>query len=70
MSARIGAANLEAAVNELAVHWQTTRGYWRDEKALDFERTYLAKLPQVVVRAKSIMEEMDQLLRKVRHDCE
>jgi len=64
MSARVGAANLEEAVKELAARWQHTRNYWRDEKALDFERTYLEKLPQVVVRAKSIMEEMDQLLRK------
>ena len=70
MSARVGAANLEEAVKELATRWQHTRNFWRDEKALDFERTYLEKLPQVVVRAKSIMEEMDQLLRKVRHDCE
>lgn len=70
MSARVGASNLEEAVKELAARWQTARTYWRDQKALEFEQTYLEKLPQVVIRAKSIMEEMDQLLRKVRHDCE
>lgn len=70
MSARVGASNLEEAVRELAANWQQTRNYWRDQKALEFERTYLEKLPHTITRAKQIMEEMDILLRKVRHDCE
>ena len=70
MSARVGATNLDEAVRELALHWQHTRNYWRDQNALEFERTYLEKLPQMVVRAKSIMEEMDLVLRKARNDCE
>ncbi len=70
MSARVGATNLDEAVRELALHWQNTRNYWRDAKALEFERQYLEKLPQTVMRAKSIMEEMDLVLRKVRQDCE
>ena len=70
MSARVGASNLEEAVRELARHWQQTRTYWRDQKAAEFEKTYLEKLPHAVTRAKQIMEEMDILLRKVRKDCE
>lgn len=70
MSARVGATNLDEAVRELALHWQNTRNYWRDAKAVEFERQYLEKLPQTVMRAKSIMEEMDLVLRKVRQDCE
>lgn len=70
MSARVGATNLEEAVRELARHWQHTRNYWRDQKALEFERTYLEKLPHSITRAKQIMEEMDLLLRKVKQDCE
>jgi hypothetical protein len=70
MSARVGAANLEEAVRELSRSWQETRNYWRDQKALEFERAYLEKLPHAIVHAKQIMEEMDLLLRKVRHDCE
>lgn len=70
MSARVGATNLEEAVRELARHWQHTRNYWRDQKALEFEHTYLEKLPHSITRAKQIMEEMDLLLRKVKQDCE
>ena len=70
MSARVGATNLDESVRELSLQWQQTRTYWRDQKALEFERTYLEKLPQMVVRAKSIMEEMDLVLRKARHGCE
>ena len=70
MSARVGATNLEEAVRELARHWQQTRQYWRDQKAMEFEKTYLEKLPNAIVRAKQIMEEMDLLLRRVKKDCE
>lgn len=70
MSARVGATNLDEAVRELSLHWERTRNYWRDAKAAEFEHTYLEKLPHAVLRAKSIMEEMDLVLRKVRQDCE
>ncbi len=70
MSARVGATNLEEAVKELSLKWDRTRQYWRDAKAIEFERTYLEKLPQVLMRAKTIIEEADLLLRKIRSDCE
>lgn len=70
MSARVGASNLEEAVKELSLHWDRTRNSWRDAKAIEFERTYLEKLPHIVMRAKTIMEEADLLLRKIRTDCE
>ena len=37
---------------------------------MEFERKYLEKLPTDVAQAASVMEEMDNLLRKVRNDCE
>jgi hypothetical protein len=70
MSVRVGATNLDDAVKELNIRWQQTRASWRDQKAMEFERTYLEKLPNVVQRAKTIMEELDLVLRRVHSDCE
>jgi hypothetical protein len=70
MSARVGATNLDEAVKELSRHWDRTRSSWRDAKAHEFQRTYLDKLPQVLMRAKTIMEETDTVLRRIHKDCE
>ncbi len=70
MSARVGASNLEESVKELARNWEQTRQSWRDAKALEFQRTYLDKLPGIVSNARAIMEQTDLVLRKVRSDCE
>jgi hypothetical protein len=70
MSTRVGASNLSQAVKEFHTAWLDTKMSWRDLKAAEFERNYLEKLPTDVAQAASVMEEMDNLLRKVRNDCE
>ena len=70
MSTRVSASNLAQAVKDFSIAWQETKNSWRDLKAMEFERNYLEKLPTDVAQAASVMEEMDNLLRKVRSDCE
>ena len=67
---RASASNLVQAAKELKMEWAQTRESWRDLKAQEFERTYLADLPHHLARAASVIEELDVLLRKVRIDCE
>lgn len=70
MSTKGSEANLLQALKDLSIDWQETKSFWRDIKSQEFERTYLEKLPGHVAKAKTAMEEIDALLRKVRSDCE
>jgi len=70
MSVKVSASILSQAVQDLMVSWDNTRAAWRDAKSLEFERTYLEKLPDHISRANSMIEELDMLLRKVKTDCE
>ena len=66
----VSASNLNQAFKDLHLSWQATRSYWRDIKSQEFEHKYLKELPAQIAQVKTVMEEMDLLLRKVRNDCE
>jgi len=59
-----------AVTRELSAQWQQTKEYWRDAKAQEFERQYVQELLAGVDRAVTVMEQLDQLVAKIRHDCE
>jgi len=70
MSTRANAAALTQAYKDLAVAWQDTQAYWHDAKAIEFESTYIADLPNRVNRALAVMGEIETLFEKIRNDCE
>ena len=70
MSAGASKSRLAAATKELALKWADTKNYWRDEKSAEFERKYLQELFVGVDRAVAVIEKLDELLKKVRSDCE
>jgi hypothetical protein len=63
-------AKLSALSKALAVKWDETKNHWRDDKSLEFERQYIEELLNNVDKAVTVMEQLDKLLAKVRHDCE
>jgi hypothetical protein len=63
-------SKLMAITKELSSQWQQTKEHWRDAKSEEFERQYLEELFVSVDRAVTVMEQLDQLLAKIRHDCE
>ena len=63
-------SRLVAATKELLLRWDETRNYWRDAKSVDFERQYLSELRVQVDKAVSVIEKLDELLKKVRSECE
>ena len=52
------------------MEWGRAKNHWRDVKAMEFEQKFLEALPQMISQSTPIMEELDTLIRKVRHDCE
>jgi hypothetical protein len=54
----------------LATRWDETRNYWKDAKSLEFEKSYMTELFANVDRTVIVLEKLDEILAKVRKDCE
>ncbi|MBC8096991.1 MAG: hypothetical protein H7Y43_14385 [Akkermansiaceae bacterium] len=63
-------ARLSGITKELWLNWHETKNYWKDAKSEEFERQYLSELFLGIDRTISVMEKLDELLAKVRKDCE
>ena len=70
MSTKGSASNLIQAAKDLSLDWEQTRTFWQDAKSREFEQEYLGEIPNLVTRTVTAMKELDELLRKVRSDCE
>lgn len=70
MSLGSSRARLTGLTRELSVHWKETRESWDDAKRAEFETRYLQDLMAGVDRALAALEELDELVGKVRKDCE
>jgi hypothetical protein len=63
-------ARLAAITKDLISRWKEVRGHWRDSKAAEFEKAYLEELLISVNTAVGSLEKLDQILTKIRKDCE
>jgi hypothetical protein len=70
MSAGGSKSRLVSVSRELTLKWEETMNYWRDEKSREFERKYLQELFLGVDKAVAVIEKLDELLKKIRSDCE
>lgn len=65
-----GGSKLIALTKALSIQWEETKGYWKDAKCREFERQYMEELLVSVDRAATVIEQLDKLIEKIRHDCE
>jgi hypothetical protein len=65
-----GKSRLVGLTKELALQWEETKNYWRDTKGDEFERRYIQELIIQVDKTVTVIEKLDELLHKVRKDCE
>ena len=63
-------SRLAALSKELSLRWLETKYHWRDNKALEFEHRFMDDLLARVDKTVTVVEKLDQLLSKVREDCE
>jgi len=63
-------SRLLGATKELSLKWDQTKNYWRDQKSAEFEQRYLQELFAGVDKTVLIVEKLDELLKKVRSECE
>jgi hypothetical protein len=70
MSLRASGNQLAALTKDLLLQWHDTKSYWRDSKSQEFEKRYLEELQANVDNAVIVIEQLDKLITKIRHDCE
>lgn len=63
-------SRMAGLTREIAVQWEETRNHWRDAKSEEFDRRFMAELSYHVNRAIAVADQLDELLKKVRSDCE
>jgi hypothetical protein len=63
-------SRLAAITKELALRWEETKNYWADAKSQEFEAKYMDELLPRVDKTVTVIEKLDELLTKVRSDCE
>ena len=61
---------LVAITKELSNRWDETRNYWRDAKSQEFEQRYMVELFANVDRTITVMDKLNEVVTKVRNDCE
>lgn len=70
MNLNANKSRLSGLTKELLLQWEETKNHWRDQKALEFEKKYLDELFLYVGKTVVVMEKLDEILKKVRSDCE
>lgn len=70
MSVAASRSRLIALTRDLAAQWQATRETWTDAKRDEFERAFLTPLFAAVDRAGNALEQLDEVVNRVRRECE
>jgi len=63
-------SRLVGLTQELSLQWAETKAHWRDAKSEEFERLFMTELSAHVNRTITALSQLDELLKKVRSDCE
>lgn len=56
-------------MKQLLGQWSETKLHWRDNKAGEFEKRYLAELVDNVNSSMVVLDKLDETLKKIRKDC-
>lgn len=70
MSLNASKSRLAGTTRELLLQWEEAKNYWRDQKSQDFEKKYLDDLFIYADKTVMIIEQLDEILKKVKTDCE
>ena len=63
-------SRLSAITKELSLRWRETKNYWKDAKSDQFEHKYIDELLIRVEKTVTVIEKLDEVLTRVRKDCE
>ncbi len=55
---------------DLVEAWRETQRYWRDARAAQFDKDFIADIPKSVGSAATVIQDIDAILNRIRRDCE
>ena len=61
---------LEMVTGELLREWDKTKPYWMDAKRKAFEEEYIDGMRTAVTAAARACGKLDEVIRRIRQDCE
>lgn len=61
---------LVGLTRDILLEWIETKNHWHDAKSEEFDRRFMVELSAHVDRAIIVLEKLDELLKKVKSDCE
>jgi hypothetical protein len=70
MSMNASGPRLAALTKDLLARWRQTRETWTDAKAREFEDRFMAELECTVSAALSSIGHLEDVLQKIKTDCE
>jgi len=63
-------SRLTGTTKEIALLWADTRNYWHDAKSQEFDEKYMRELFASVDRTATIIDKLNEVLEKIKSDCE
>ena len=70
MSLNGNKSRLTALTKNISLRWAETKDHWRDAKSAEFDRRFMQELFPRVNKAAAAVEKLEELLNKIRKDCE
>lgn len=70
MSLNANKSRLAGISRELFLQWEEAKSHWRDQKSAEFEKKYLEELFIYANKTVLIIEKLDEVLKKLKTDCE
>jgi hypothetical protein len=70
MSLNGNKSRLTALTKNISLRWAETKDHWRDAKSAEFEQRFMQELFPHVNKAAAAVEKLEELLNKIRKDCE
>jgi hypothetical protein len=70
MSLKANKSRLTGLTKDILLRWEGTQKYWRDAKGAEFDHRFMRELFPQVNQAAAALEKLDELLNKIRSECE
>jgi hypothetical protein len=70
MSLNANKSRLTALTKNLSLRWAETKDHWRDIKSEEFDQRFMQELFPSVNKAAAAIEKLEEILNKIRKDCE
>jgi predicted ATPase len=63
-------SRVAGVAKDISLKWTETKNHWHDARSAEFDQRYMQEFFLGVEKTVTIIEKLDEILRKVQHDCE